>query len=563
MRGYNLLWNLGEAASMEGRTLTALAIHREATQLAARTPSRVQEGIAQSRTAALAAQAGEFTEAAERSNLALELMGTTAGNAKNAMYRLSHEMYLAMMDRAQGRTGEALRRLERLMNEAGEDADLDTTETYYRFLAEAQSSEKNLEGAVGSLEKAVALAEKKLQVNDTEKDRLDWQRSSSPVFRMQAALRMSTGRDIKGGLESWERYRALSESTRSPQTRGTVEGALNRLGATGFLVYAMLDGRVAIWALNREGIHFQWAPTTAGNAEQTADRFARECSDPKSSVASLEQSGRDLYTWLVKPVRDHLPGRGTLVIESDSFISSIPFAALRDENGAYLSDRLAVVNTTGFWAWTEAEAEPVRASSSTVLAIGAPSIGSEMARQFPPLPRARSEAEQVARAFSAARLLTGASATREAILEELPEANVFHFAGHGLAYVEGGALLLAPGGNGESALLESSSLNASLLRSCRLAVLSACSSGVGERRGNAASASLVRAFLQARTSNVVASRWNVDSEATSRLIAGFYGELLGGTSVAESLRLAGESVRRTPGWSHPYYWAAFSAFGRG
>ena len=119
MRGYNLLWNLGEAADLENRPLTALAIHREASVLAARTPSRMQEGIAQARTAALAALAGEFAEATERSNAALKLMSKSATDPKNAMYRLKHEIYVAMMERAQGRTSDALRRLARLTDQAG------------------------------------------------------------------------------------------------------------------------------------------------------------------------------------------------------------------------------------------------------------------------------------------------------------------------------------------------------------------------------------------------------------------------------------------------------------
>ena len=565
MRGFNLLWNLGEAAYLENRPLTALAIHREASGLAARTPSRMQEGIAQARTAALAALAGEFAEATERSNAALNLMSRSATDPKNATYRLSNEMYVAMMERAQGRTSDALRRLARLTDQAGGAADLDTAETYYQFLAETQRSEKNLDGATESLEKAAALAEQKLHEAETERDRLDWQRASGPVFRMQVALRMERSRDNKQGLESWERYRAIAESMQLPPARGDLEGALGRLGEASFIVYAMLDNRVAIWALNRNGIDFQWAPTTAAKAEDAADRFARECSDPNSSAATIERSGRELYSWLVMPVRNRLPARGTIVIEADGLISAIPFAALRDESGAWLGDRLAVVNATGFWAWAEAESAPVGAGSSRILAVGAPSIGSEMTQRFPPLPRARDEAQQVARGFSAAKLLTGPSATLAAILRELPEANVFHFAGHGLEYVEGGALLLAPGGAGagEYAVLESSTLNRDLLRSCRLAVLSACSSGVGERRGNAASGSLVRAFLRAKTPNVVASRWNVDSQATSRMVDCFYKQLLAGESVAESLRSAGESIRETAGWSHPYYWAAFSAFGRG
>ena len=87
-----------------------------------------------------------------------------------------------MMERAQGRTSDALRRLARLTDQAGGVADLDTAETYYQFLAETQRSERNLDGAVESLETAAALAEQKLHDAETERDRLDWQRASGPCI---------------------------------------------------------------------------------------------------------------------------------------------------------------------------------------------------------------------------------------------------------------------------------------------------------------------------------------------------------------------------------------------
>jgi len=72
----------------------------------------------------------------------------------------------------------------------------------------------------------------------------------------------------------------------------------------------------------------------------------------------------------------------------------------------------------------------------------------------------------------------------------------------------------------------------------------------------------VSEFLQAGARNVVASRWNVDSMATSDFIEIFYGAVLSGDSVADALQTAADAFRKTPGRSHPYYWAAFSAFGR-
>jgi hypothetical protein len=185
-----------------------------------------------------------------------------------------------------------------------------------------------------------------------------------------------------------------------PPARGDLEGALARLGEASFVVYAMLDNRVAIWALNRNGIDFQWAPTTAAKAEDAADRFARECSDPKSSAATIERSGRELYSWLVTPVRSRLPARGTLVtgnvadtICAHAASSDLVVMGLRGERR---SDSRAGGSGPSGW----------RAQSTRV------PQGSLRSR--------RSEDGSDGARFSAAKILTGPSATLAAILRELP-----------------------------------------------------------------------------------------------------------------------------------------------
>jgi CHAT domain-containing protein len=60
---------------------------------------------------------------------------------------------------------------------------------------------------------------------------------------------------------------------------------------------------------------------------------------------------------------------------------------------------------------------------------------------------------------------------------------------------------------------------------------------------------------------VVASRWNVDSNATAMLMGSFYARLLEGQSVSNALTSARKSIRYQEQFSHPYYWAAFEAFG--
>jgi CHAT domain-containing protein len=72
--------------------------------------------------------------------------------------------------------------------------------------------------------------------------------------------------------------------------------------------------------------------------------------------------------------------------------------------------------------------------------------------------------------------------------------------------------------------------------------------------------SLALVFLAKGVPHVIASRWNVDSSSTVLLMEVFYEKLLAGASVPQALASAEAALRqRAP---HPYYWAAFDAFGQ-
>ncbi|MBY0228951.1 MAG: CHAT domain-containing protein, partial [Gemmataceae bacterium] len=114
-----------------------------------------------------------------------------------------------------------------------------------------------------------------------------------------------------------------------------------------------------------------------------------------------------------------------------------------------------------------------------------------------------------------------------------------------------------------------------------LAVLSACETGLGKVAGGEGVLGMQRAFQAAGARSVVASLWQVDDEATRRLMTDFYSQLWSRkdpVAKAEALRRAqlamlfgktlegkprGAGVKpeklpkgegaRTP----PYYWAAF------
>ena len=125
-------------------------------------------------------------------------------------------------------------------------------------------------------------------------------------------------------------------------------------------------------------------------------------------------------------------------------------------------------------------------------------------------------------------------------------------------------MLLADGGLDIAGTAQEHGLGGSTrrdaLQNMKLAVFSAC--GSARPSEMSPSTSLVVEFLQSGAQHVVASRWNVDSVVTTGFMTLFYSSLLSGHTVDDALQSASKTLQSRTGEAHPYYWAAFSSFGR-
>jgi CHAT domain-containing protein len=117
-------------------------------------------------------------------------------------------------------------------------------------------------------------------------------------------------------------------------------------------------------------------------------------------------------------------------------------------------------------------------------------------------------------------------------------------------------------GPAKISLLNASTLDPALAAHARLVVLSGCSTAKANLSRTADPDNLVDSFLRAGVPHVVASRWDVDSKATDHLMEEFYSYLFSGETVASALRHVRMNMLAARETSHPYYWAAFAAFGR-
>ena len=92
------------------------------------------------------------------------------------------------------------------------------------------------------------------------------------------------------------------------------------------------------------------------------------------------------------------------------------------------------------------------------------------------------------------------------------------------------------------------------LNGCRLVVLSACQTGLGEYNSEGVYG-LQRAFKSAGARSILMSLWSVDDSATRELMVAFYNGLIDGRNPDDALAAAQNLLRRK-GYS-PDKWAAF------
>lgn len=285
-----------------------------------------------------------------------------------------------------------------------------------------------------------------------------------------------------------------------------------------------------------------------------------------SQVNEQEKEGRDdpsvlkdLYNIIIAPVLKFLKGSEVLIVP-DRSLYRIPFAALKDESGEYLSEKFRIRVIPSLTTLKLIQDSPANYHSRKgALIVGDPEIGLE---EFSPLPFARKEVEMIGQLLNVCPLV-GKQATKRAILQRIHSVSLIHIATHGNA--DRGDIALAPAQNIQGTLkkedfvLTMSDISEVQLRA-KLVVLSCCHSGRGQIKAEGV-VGIARAFLGSGARSVLVSLWAVDDEATMQFMKQFYGHLVRGKSASESLHETMKWMRENPPFCDVRKWASFMLVG--
>ncbi len=207
-------------------------------------------------------------------------------------------------------------------------------------------------------------------------------------------------------------------------------------------------------------------------------------------AAAANYSAVNLYRILIQPVEQYIGAADELCIVPDKTLSSLPFGALRSpETGKFLIEEHCVIVSPSVNVFMECTREAVRkqhAGSESVLSVGNPDFSRPSFPNLADLPAAAREAEQVAASYKSQPLL-GPKANELQVRARMSQADVIHFAAHYVVDPQSpmkSALLLSQAGSRAHAshqddgLLQAYEIYSMKLPRTRLAVLSACQTGL-------------------------------------------------------------------------------------
>ncbi len=331
--------------------------------------------------------------------------------------------------------------------------------------------------------------------------------------------------------------------------------------------YSILKDKLAIWHVTSDKFNYVESPISAkqlsADIESSLDLVVRQ----KVTGDEFRASSKKLHGTLIGPIEKLLDKQKQLVIIPDGSIGKLPFALLANSNGRYLIEdhSLSYSPSANVFVRMTQTAKQRASTIESLLAVGDPAFDRTEQPSLDALPSAATEARNVAALYTQPTSLVGAEATKVKLLEQLPLANVVHYAGHYVVNESSPAnsrLVLAAGGDSPDLRLDE--LIKLRLNRSMLVVLSACDTNSENIIPGEGSTGIAQKFIATGPPLAAAGNWKVDSESTADLMQAFHtNRRTHKMTSAEALRQAqltamqGKSGTQRP----PYYWAAFAAIG--
>ncbi len=281
----------------------------------------------------------------------------------------------------------------------------------------------------------------------------------------------------------------------------------------------------------------------------------------KNANQNYRKAAIDLYDLLLRPL-PQLPEQ--LIVIPDGLLWSVPFETLLSAPSA---DRFKTTNYALYqhqFSYNFSATLWLEMQNKTVTSQGLLALAPSFQRELRPLDHSSAEVEYVGQK-SQGKVLLAEAATRTQFLKLAPRYSQFHLATHARINESSSDFSYL-------AFTDQDSTNwklyirdlYNLQLPAELVVLSACETGLGTLQKGEAMASLSRGFTYAGAKSILPSLWQVNDQATAKIMASFYDYLAQDYRKDKALRKAKMDyldAQKEDGLASPFYWGGFVAIG--
>lgn len=364
--------------------------------------------------------------------------------------------------------------------------------------------------------------------------------------------------------------------------------------------FVLKDKLWLLWSASGGVVDSIEVPVTQKELGETVLQFRQLLSTPTSNMAQVQATAKQLYDWLILPLKQELSTSQTqhLVFSLDRVTRYIPIAALFDGEH-YLIEQYTISTILSAGLTDVSDRFSLSTQNTPILAFG---LSEAVPPDFRALPNVPAELDAIVleNASDPNGIYAGSKFLNRDFNEQTLRNNLF---GHRILHIATHAVFV-PGHQDQSYLLLGTGerlkiadiQNLQDLGELQLVILSACETALGEADQEGVEIpGIAFNFLNGGADTVIASLWSVSDRSTSNLMQQFYRTLASGTverpiTRAQALQQAqlsllhdGEDaegadrgvvgVRPNPSvgvpetsesdFSHPYYWAPFILIGNG
>ncbi|MGH9667396.1 MAG: CHAT domain-containing protein, partial [Bryobacteraceae bacterium] len=398
-------YDLFRAAAGLGWKESAIAMSRGAIRSLTEMKNPAMEAANRMELAGLLTQTDERSAAAEQLEIAGRILRTLAPGAWRDDLEWNAGLALSEAEITAGRAGAALDRIAGMEGREGPRRSSERARLA-QARGEALFALAKWGPSAQAFRAAMALNRERAAAMTSYTDRIAETDTLSAAYRRLTQIELLQEDAPAKALSTWQRF--LGRASNADRTLGQ--------GHTPLVTYAVLPAGIAVWVSAESGVQWRLIHHGVPEIERLGTRLTRLCASPLSDESEIKKTGQQLYRVLLAPEMAGLPG-GRIDLQTDAWISSLPFEALATESGEYLSRSYAFAEATG---GSGGRSDNAPDGSAAALIVAAPRVDGPAGYGLPNLRDAEEEAADAGSHFRSAVFLRDEQASPESISEHAP-----------------------------------------------------------------------------------------------------------------------------------------------